>query len=332
MSLTSHLKSAESLVRRFIYASAPQLALAGTRGAEGKALASSFGFDDLTALATQRPIPDEVENRTGHSIVVGMALDYRLRMDLPGFDFSQTVAQRGLDRLAADPGVVHRGKHIHKLLQESLGLAHRTLQQADSQPLSLARASVPLAWCESFVRTGPQVALSGDLGRQIKSAKNAVDLMMSIDSSLVFDIAVLHKSVAPLLEEWKQDIAAGASYVPNPSFLGSPAVGGADADLAIGDVLVDLKTREEITNPWLRDTLFQMLGYTLLDLNDSLGIRRVGILLPRQPYFAVWNLDDLLGRDSEYALPQLREEFAGLLGEMLESRLAQAGGATVDAS
>jgi len=317
MSLTSHLSDVESPVRRFIYECAPQLALAGTRGAEGKVFASQFGFDDLTALANQRPIPDDVKNRTGHAVVAGMALDYRLRMDLPGFDFTKTVAQIGLDRLAADPGLVHRGQHIHKLLQESLSLSYLTVQDADSQPLSLARAAVPLAWCESIVRAGTQVALSGDLGRQIKRAKTSIDLMMSIDSSLIFDIAVLHKTVSPALAEWNQNIAEGATYVPNPRFLGSSAVGGADADWAIGDTLVDLKAREKITNPWIRDALFQLLGYALLDLDDSLGIRKVAILLPRQPHFTVWTVDDLLGRDAEVALPELREEFAVLLAEML---------------
>jgi hypothetical protein len=318
MSLTRHLESAESPVRRFIYGSAPQLALAGTRGLQGKTIASSFGFDELTALATQLPIPEEVKDRNSHASVAGMALDYRLRMDLPGFDFEQTVANRGLERLAADPGVVHRGKHIHQLLNEAFSLAYLTLHEKDRHPLSLARASVPLAWCESIARGGPHDALTGDLGRQIKRAKDSVSLMMSIDESLIFDIALMHRAVAPLLEEWNLDIAAGGLYRPNPSFLGSPVVGGADADWVIGDMLVDLKTREQITNPWIRETLFQLLGYALLDLDDSLGIRRVGILLPRQPFLAVWSLDDLLNEDASEALSRLRADFAVLLSEILD--------------
>jgi len=321
MPLTSHLASAESPVRQFIYRSAPQLALAGTRGLQGKAIASSFGFEELTALATQLPIPEEVTDRKSHASVAGIALDYRLRMDLPGFDFEQTVANRGLERLAADPSVIHRGKHIYKLLHEAFNLAYLTLQEKDPHPLSLARASVPLAWCESIARGGPHDALSGNLGRQIKRAKDSVSLMMSIDESMIFDIALMQRAVAPLLAEWNLDIAAGGQYRPNPSFLGSAVVGGADADWVIGDVLVDLKTREQITNPWIRNTLFQLLGYALLDLDDSLGIRRVGILLPRQPYFAVWSLDDLLNADASEALPSLRADFAVLLSELMERRL-----------
>jgi hypothetical protein len=313
MSLTSHLSSKESPIRQFIYECAPQLALAGTRGRRGLEVASSFGFDELIALETQLPIPEAVKGRQSHAAVAGTALDYRLRMDLPNFGFLDTVAQMGLDLLAADPGVVHRGKHIHKVLEEALGFAYLTWKEPDTDPLSLDRASVPLAWCESIARTGPHAALSGELGRQIKRAKNAVDLMMSIDDWLLFDIALMRRAVGPLLDEWNRCIEAGGDYVPNPRFLGSGAVGGADADWVVGDMLVDLKTREEITSPWIRKTLFQLLGYALLDLDDSLGIRRVGILLPRQPYFAVWALDDLLGEDASQALPSLRADFAVLL-------------------
>lgn len=313
MSLTRHLSSRESPIRQFIYESAPQLAVAGTRGRRGQEVASSFGFDELTALKAQLAIPEEVKDRQKHAVVVGTALDYRLRMDLPEFDFVETVAQRGLDILAANTSVVHRGKHIHKVLEEALGFAYLTWKDQGSDPLSLDRASVPLAWCESIARAGPYEALSGELGRKIKRAKNAFELMMGIDDALLFDIALMRRSIGPLLDEWNRSIAAGVEYVPNPTFLGSVAVGGGDADWVVGDLLVELKTREEITSPWLRDTLFQLLGYTLLDLDDSLGIRRVGILLPRQPFFAVWTLDDLLNEDADEALPRLRADFADLL-------------------
>lgn len=145
--------------------------------------------------------------------------------------------------------------------------------------------------------------LSDTLGKQVKRAKDATDLMMSIDDSLLIDIAAKRDVVGSLLEQWNQDINAGDDYVPNPRFLGSLAVGGADADWGIGDLLVDLKTTEKITIPWLRETLFQLIGCALLDLYDSLRIRRVGIALPRQPFFAVWSMDELLNRDASNALP-----------------------------
>lgn len=322
MSLTRHLKDVDSPVHEFVYSSAPELATAGTRGAIGKANATRFNFDALTELETQIPIPADVKpsQRKSHAVVAGMALDYRLRMDLPGFDVGETTAWKGLERLRANPDVVHRGKHIAALLQDALNFGYLTLKEKDPHPLSLARLSIPLAWCEAVYRAGPVTALTNDLGRRIKRAKDAVDLVMGIDEDLLFDVARMHKPLVPLLAEWKQAADKGYTYTPNPTFIGSHAVGGADADLVIGDLLIEIKTREQITNPWIRDTLFQLLGYALLDVDDAHGIRRVGILVPRQPYVAIWTLDDLLGRDAERVLPQLRDEFAGLLAQMLADR------------
>lgn len=322
MSLTSHLADADSPVRQFIYSCAPELALAGTRGAVGREAADRFGFDELTSLETRIPIPAEVKptQRKSHAITAGIALDYRIRFDLPGFDITETAAKRGLDRFALNPGVVHRGKHIERVLREAaMGLAYLTLKEPDPHPLSLARASVPLAWCEAIYRAGPVTALTGELGRQIKRAKDSVDLMMSIDESLLFDIARMHGPISELLAEWTRAATEGTPFEPNPTFLASPAVGGADGDLTIGDLLVDVKTREEVTNPWLREALFQLLGYALLDVDDAHGIRRVGIMLPRQTHLQIWSLDELLGADAEDALPVLRGEFANLLIGMVNA-------------
>ncbi|WP_144831122.1 hypothetical protein [Microbacterium sp. BH-3-3-3] len=320
MSLTSHLKDTDSSVREFVYSSAPTLATAGTRGDIGKVNATRFDFDTLTALATLIPIPAEVKppQRKGHAIVAGMALDYRLRMNLPGFDVAATTAWRGLKRLQANPDVIHRGKHIAGLLQDALDFAYLTLKEKDPHPLSLARLSIPLAWCEAIYRAGPVTALANNLGRRIKRAKDGVELIMGIDENLLFDVARMHKPLVPLLDEWK---GSAIPVVSNPTFMGSLAVGGADADFIVGDLLVEIKTREQITSPWIRDTLFQLLGYTLLDVDDAHGIRRVGLLLPRQLHLQIWSLDELLGSDAEEALPEIRNKFAGLLTQILAGRL-----------
>lgn len=328
MSLTRHLRELSSPVRRFVYASAPGLAAAGTRGGDGAAAATRFDFGSLTSLETQIPIPAEVKpaQRKPHATIAGMALDYRLRMDLPGFDMVETTAWRGLERLQASPDAIHRGEHIARMLQDALNFGYLTLKEKDPHPLSLARISIPLAWCEAIYRAGPVAALTNDLGRRIKRAKDAVELTMSIPEELLFDVVRMHMPLASLLEEWNGAISGGTDFTSNPTFLGSAAVGGADADLVVGDLIVEIKTCEQITNPWIRDTLFQLLGYALLDIDDSHGIRRAAILLPRQPHIAIWTLDDLLGRDADEALPELREEFTSLLTEMLEIRLGEVEG------
>lgn len=44
-------------------------------------------------------------------------------------------------------------------------------------------------------------------------------------------------------------------------------------------------------------------------------------MLPRQPFFAVWSLDELPNRDAAVAIPELRAELADLLGDMLKRQL-----------
>lgn len=199
MSLTRHLKNVDSPVHEFVYSSAPELATAGTRGAVGKANATRFDFDALTELETQIPIPADVKpsQRKSHAVVAGTALDYRLRMDLPGFDVGETTAWKGLERLRANPDVIHRGKHIAALLQDALNFGYLALKEKDPHPLSLARLSIPLAWCEAVYRAGPVTALTNDLGRRIKRAKDAVELVMGIDEDLLVETREMVRDIRP---------------------------------------------------------------------------------------------------------------------------------------
>ncbi|MBM7847595.1 hypothetical protein [Arthrobacter roseus] len=54
MSLTSYLNSAQSSIRQFIHASATELALAGTSGRNGKAMASFLGIYRVSISQTRR--------------------------------------------------------------------------------------------------------------------------------------------------------------------------------------------------------------------------------------------------------------------------------------
>ncbi|OUE31171.1 hypothetical protein BFL35_06380 [Clavibacter michiganensis] len=122
-------------------------------------------------------------------------------MELPGFDVGETTAWKGVERLRANPDVIQRGKHIAALLQDALDFEYLTLKEKDPHPLSLARLSILLAWCEAVYRAGPVVALTNDLSFRIKRAKDAVELVMRIDKDLLFDIARMDKLLVPLLVE-----------------------------------------------------------------------------------------------------------------------------------
>ena len=81
--------------------------------------------------------------------------------------------------------------------------------------------------------------------------------------------------------------------VLNPKFEQSRALGGADADLIVGRLLIDLKAT---TTPGIvgRFELWQLLGYALADTEDKFGIREVGIAALRWCSSISWPLKDLM--------------------------------------
>ena len=100
------------------------------------------------------------------------------------------------------------------------------------------------------------------------------------------------------------------SHVLNPNFDGSIDVGGADADLIVGDMLIDIKTskRPTIDLKWLR----QLLGYMLLDYSDHHEISSIGLYMARQGILVSWSLEEVvkgLCADNTTSIKELREQF-----------------------
>lgn len=307
MALTHHLKSKLSPVRQFLHESAPHFLLAGSRGHLGKDIAREFRFDKLMAQELVLPVPEAVKDKRSHSAPVGTAFDYRVRMMLGGFTLEGTVALIGLQTFQQNTLGVRRGKHMARVLTEAFALASE--QTDDGTEEDRDRLSVVLAWCESFYRAGVYTVIEGSLGKQLRKVASGADLLEAIDPLILSDLSALRAGATDQIKHWSQAIEAGMRFEPNPSFSGSGMVGGADADWMIGDTLVDCKSTEQLTNPWIRDAVFQLLGYTLLDFDDALRIRRLAIWLPRRRALQTWNLDQILERPAEEALPDLRNQF-----------------------
>ncbi|GLJ62225.1 hypothetical protein GCM10017576_23550 [Microbacterium barkeri] len=322
MALTHHLKNTQSPVRQFLYDSAPHFLLAGSRGHLGKDIAREFRFDELTARKLDLPIPEAVKDKRSHAGPIGTAFDYRVRMMLGGFAVGNTVALRGLEHFQLHTEGIRRGKHMARVLDEALLIADQAAQSGTDEDQD--RLAIVLAWCESFYRAGIYAVVEGTLGKQLRKAKNGADLLALIDPLMLADLAALRTGAAEQVAEWNRAIDAGGRFEPNPVFAGSAMVGGADADWMIGDTLIDCKATERLTNPWIRDTLFQLLGYTLLDFEDALRIRWLGIWLPRRRAFQSWSLGEILERPADEALPDLRARFQQTLREWHEQMAAEA--------
>ena len=103
-------------------------------------------------------------------------------------------------------------------------------------------------------------------------------------------------------------------HVLNPTFDGSGDVGGADADMIVDGVLLDIKTtvRPGISSDWI----WQLLGYVLLDYADHDQIDGVGLYMSRQGMLIQWDLEEAmrsLCAEEPPNLEELRNRFRGLV-------------------
>lgn len=134
---------------------------------------------------------------------------------------------------------------------------------------------------------------------------------------VVHDAVGLDEAVTGIPEWISLDVAAvsqrGASALGStvgpltvgPTFSGSPAVGGADADFIADGVLWDVKA---LTNPGLRTRdLHQVIGYTLLDFDDEHQITQVGICSSRYGVARSWDVEWLIGRNLKEARAEVRD-------------------------
>ena len=85
-------------------------------------------------------------------------------------------------------------------------------------------------------------------------------------------------------------------------FRGGRDVGGADGDLILDGCLIDIKTtiKPIITKLYL----YQIIGYALLDYDDTHKIHKLGLYMTRQNELLEWTVSELLGQVMEERLPR----------------------------
>jgi hypothetical protein len=87
----------------------------------------------------------------------------------------------------------------------------------------------------------------------------------------------------------------------------------ANADVIAAGLLLDLKTDSKLSLGVT--TIFQVLGYALLDFDDAYQLANVGTFGARYAYPATWDIgalfDELAGHHVD--LPSIRQEFQQLL-------------------
>ena len=231
--------------------------------------------------------------------LVGMAVDYKLRFLLDYTDPYDLVASKTPLRLSIFSG----GEAIENLSLTGIG-AYPVAESFESfkdfleenQPWinprpseELDRYRYALALLELFVRPGSELALNA-WPERVNTYEDVLN--MTKEELLSFAPEEALKDIEQISALFSRTARAELLMMGigalNPTFSGSFAVGGADADLICGSTLIDIKTR------WrgvVRTDLYQIIGYAVLDLYEEYEIHNVGLLMPRQGTLLKWNLD-----------------------------------------
>ena len=292
MSLTSHLDNRNSPIRQFIYDTFPN-----TR--------------PLLKDARQAVRQSETLRPSGAVIygTVGTAIDYRFRYYFDVTPVQKLIAWQGA-RLAnmADAQKEELVEGFFSNLEEFLNssnVRHRILDPNEEE--QLARYCYVLALFEQVYRAGPAIP-SPLVERDYSSPQELLEIVTSNEIEDMSKLSYL------FYERFHDTFDLPVTL--NPTFAGSSDVGGADADFILGRSLIDIKATTKTSIEAL--SLYQLLGYVLLDYDDVYGITGIGLYMARQGLMFKWPLDEALNVLAQGAIAPL-QDLRGRFKEVAQS-------------
>lgn len=324
VSLTSHLADRGSLVRayfadRFPHTDQLQFADAKHPPTEVKLGRGTAQVNELARFSapSAQLLPQDA---AGYSwAVAGTAFDYRLRYEFEvGDPNTFTAAQGWLELVRLHTGTYASDTNWSEAVQVLFSLTNRAnpvvgnLARADE--LDLARLCGLLALYEQLYRMGgtrnprfsetpiSQIGFNAPLDR----------LLALVDDRLPADIAdmiALFRSSVPELRN-PQHVSL------NPTFERSSDLEGADGDLIVDHVLLEVKAVKAATIS--RSFAWQVLGYLLADTADDYGIESVGWYFARHGVLWRYPVPEFLRRlaGQDVGLASARAEFADVCARL----------------
>lgn len=320
VSLTSHLDSKMSPIGQFLC----------TRFARTTTLTKGVNAALRTAPSI-RPAAQPGEPYPYGNI--GRAIDYRIRYSFRITPWTDLVAHDGARRIMlwADNPAYSRTliEGFMARLEDAISAMRPTGRRLNmAEEALLGRYCFILGLFEETFRTG---SIPESLYEPLCVLPSNEEAKRTNDRKRILpppsEQERCHENLLALVQDaWAGDIAhMGSSFCErhldlvsrptnlNPTFLGSPDVGGADADLIVDGCLIDIKAsvQPNIQPYWLR----QLAGYVLLDYDDEHHIDSVGIYMARQGTLVTWPLDEFLANligDAEVSVSGLRNEFRTL--------------------
>lgn len=289
MALTHQLAERDSPVRGFFETRFP---------AQRFKPISKLWYETVRAVPIVCPPPDGVNPGT-----IGTAFDYRARLCWAPIEWESTVAAGGM-------------MHVFGLGRADLGMLAFELQDElarvapsrcgadldDEAEERVSRCCYALALYEQFFRTLAAATSSPLL--ELGKRSTIEDVVAIAPPAAVDDLA----SMARLLCETYPTMVVRPAVL-NPRFDGSVEIQGADADLIVDQMLLELKTTRQDSFQRV-DHVCQLLGYTLLDYSNEYDLSAVGVYLARRGLLIRWDIAELLAAccDTEN-LDALRVDF-----------------------
>ena len=289
MSLTSCLDDRGSMVSRFMTAELP-----GVRDMQASYRATLPAGGEVL-----RPDPPGGTRPTWGTL--GHAIEHRLRYAFADVAEPSPAVRHGVAAAAgrSDRGtamaVSRAATDVLRALaalvaQERPASRDRDLMLAKGGEDLLERICYAMGWFEEVYRTGrlwPGTPL-GDA----RPSLTAHTLLAAVPGYAIADLGAQVRLASRNLAGLRA--ASRADQVrPWPMFAGSADAGGADADLIVGDLLLEIKSRAAAT--LRREDVYQILGYMLLDYPDEYQIGRVGWYLTRHGHLVIWTVSECLG-------------------------------------
>lgn len=266
MSLTSHLRSPDSPVRRYLEESFPILEQSKRGRPLARELSSFLGFDKLPPCRLPTLAPKS------HQGTIGTAADYRLRYYFQPFDAHETAAAVGISMLHGSLGTLGRKflDHQNELVARLKPAEH---QLNDHDEATLNTSCIILAFFEQIYRVGDIYPPLDTIPKRAQIA----DLIAAVQTDMVQDIGQLSVAFAS-----DAKVLFNLKTFLNPVFQGSSGIGGADADIIVESTIIDFKCTSKADATVLRSAALQLLGYVLLDYDDEYGVSHIMVYLPRQ--------------------------------------------------
>ena len=259
------------------------------------------------------PSADRQEANPG---TVGTAADWLLRFMLHPRP-SLALAATGAALCGRRSGVVEAfigiaeslGYHPDAALDRSATDFTGPIGGNDADPGRLASACWALALLTEMYRN-PMVAMRGPLERFQGHRASPGELLGLASPAAVGQLAAFREVFASTL--LPQLAHRSGRWILGPGFTGSALI-KADADLIAAGLLLDLKTDSKLSLGVT--TMFQVIGYALLDFDDAYQLTEAGTFSVRYAYLATWDIgmlfDELAGH--HVSLPRIRQEFRELL-------------------